>query len=204
MTISIAPGSVSNRRPAGCRAFSAPLRRCLQMTASVVSAGLLAAALAFGPSNARAQASDAATPVEATDSAQTMDEASTGDASAGAASPAEGRLSLELNNAVNDAGLCRLSYVAVNGTGQPLETVSYDVVVFDTNGQVSQFLVLQFGQLPAGKTKVVQFDLADQPCAGISRILVNDVAECETSQGSAAICMDALEPSSRTAITFDT
>ena len=202
MTISIAPGSVSDRQPTGRRVFSAPLRRRLQMAASVVVAGLFAAALAFGPSNARAQARDAATPAEATDSAQTMDEA--GDASAGAASPAEGRLSLELNNAVDDAGLCRLSYVAVNGTGQPLETVSYDVVVFDTNGQVSQFLVLQFGQLPAGKTKVVQFDLADQPCAGISRILVNDVAECETSQGSAASCMDALEPSSRTAITFDT
>ncbi|MBP0616740.1 hypothetical protein [Jiella mangrovi] len=115
-----------------------------------------------------------------------------------------GGLGLELNNAVDETGLCRLSYVAVNGTGEPLEKVSYDVVVFDGEGRVSSFLVLQFGQLPEGKTKVVQFDLADQPCSGISRILVNDVSECETAAGSATICMDALQPTSRTTIKFDT
>ncbi|ORE94947.1 hypothetical protein [Aurantimonas sp. 22II-16-19i] len=126
--------------------------------------------------------------------------------------PLEAGLALELNNAVDEAGVCRLSYVAVNRTGEALETVSYDVVVFDRNDRVSRFLVLQFGRLPEGKTKVVQFDLADQPCADISRILVNEVAECGTANGEvgngasggAAICMEALRPASRTAIVFDT
>ncbi|MBO0904491.1 hypothetical protein [Jiella sonneratiae] len=120
------------------------------------------------------------------------------------AAKAEAGLSLELNNAVDDAGVCRLSYVAVNRTGQQLEKLSYDVVVFDKDERVSRFLVLQFGQLPAGKTKVVQFDLADQACGAISRILVNDVSECDTGAGASTLCMDALRPTSRTAITFDT
>ncbi|MCQ0990458.1 hypothetical protein [Jiella marina] len=120
-----------------------------------------------------------------------------------------GPLDLELNNAVDAEGACRLSYVAVNRTGEPLEKISYDVVVFDKDQRVSRFLVLQFGRLAAGKTKVVQFDLADQPCTGISRILVNDVAECDGPQGSLArdtvpLCLERLEPRSRTDITFDT
>ncbi|WAP70232.1 hypothetical protein [Jiella pelagia] len=186
--------SVSNQQPAARRNFATALGRLVRMAAAGGSAALLAAGLTFGPSGALAQDSGAAAGA-----------ALTGGSTETTAQPeTQNRLSLELNNAVDEAGLCRLSYVAVNSTSQPLETVSYDVVVFDTNGQVSQFLVLQFGQLPAGKTKVVQFDLADQPCDGISRILVNDVAECQTSQGNAGICMDALSPSSRTAITFDT
>ncbi|MCE7027660.1 hypothetical protein [Jiella avicenniae] len=180
--------SRSSRRPAAPEKHPSSVGAFARTAGRIGSAALVAAGLALGGAPALAQ--DGGTP--------------TGDAATGTQPAAQNRLGLELNNAVDDAGLCRLSYVAVNGTGQPLEKVSYDVVVFDTNGQVSQFLVLQFGQLPAGKTKVVQFDLADQPCAGISRILVNDVAECETAQGSAAICMDALEPTSRTAITFDT
>ncbi|NDW06100.1 hypothetical protein [Jiella pacifica] len=174
------------------------IRQFVRTTAAVAPAALLVAGLALGAGSALAQESGAATQGAETGEAQT------GGTEAGAPPAAQSGLGLELNNAVDDAGLCRLSYVAVNDTGQPLAKVSYDVVVFDQNGQVSQFLVLQFGQLPAGKTKVVQFDLADQPCAGISRILVNDIAECETSQGSAGICMEALRPTSRTAITFDT
>ena len=182
--------SVSNQQPAARKNFAKALVR---MTAAVGSAALLSIGLAFGVGSALAQESGAAAAGAEASTAETTAQPET-----------QNRLSLELNNAVDEAGLCRLSYVAVNGTSQPLETVSYDVVVFDKNGQVSQFLVLQFGQLPAGKTKVVQFDLADQPCDGISRILVNDVAECQTSQGNAGICMEALSPSSRTAITFDT
>ena len=193
MKSTIKASSVSNRRPLGRRKNLAAFSRLARMSAYLGSSVLLAAGLTLGGAGALAQETGPATQDAATSAAE-----------AAAQPAADSRLGLELNNAVDEAGLCRLSYVAVNDTGQPLAKVSYDVVVFDQKGQVAQFLVLQFGQLPAGKTKVVQFDLADQPCAGISRILVNDVAECETSQGNAAICMDALSPTSRTAITFDT
>lgn len=114
----------------------------------------------------------------------------------------EKNFSLELNNANDVNGGCRLTYIAVNKTGTPLERTSYEVVVFDGDQKVSRFLVLEFGKLPVGKTKVVQFDLADQPCAGISRLLINDVAECTGSGGDSAVCMDNLATNTRTEIGF--
>mgnify|MGYP003667310846 CR=1 FL=1 len=113
--------------------------------------------------------------------------------------------SLELNSAAQtDAGSCRLTYVAVNGTKTPLGQTDFEVAVFDAEGVVSQFLVLKFGPLVAGKTKVLQFDFDQTPCDQISRIVVNNAPACtlaETGEQS-DICLKGLETSSRTAIQF--
>ncbi|MBC7156179.1 MAG: hypothetical protein H5U20_01545 [Rhodobacteraceae bacterium] len=78
-----------------------------------------------------------------------------------------------------------------------LETTAYDVVVFDAAGTVTSRLILEFGRLPEGKTKVVQFDIAAGGCAGISRLLLNDVEQCETAEGAVTACLDALVTTSR-------
>lgn len=121
-----------------------------------------------------------------------------------AAQEAASTFSLDLNNAADtDQGGCRLTYVATNGTGQALNAVSYQVAVFDAQGIVTDLLVLEFGNLIEGKTKVVQFDLAGRGCADISRITVNEVAECTLSDGSTGdFCMTGLETASRGAIQF--
>ncbi|MDT0681958.1 hypothetical protein RM543_04610 [Roseicyclus sp. F158] len=119
-----------------------------------------------------------------------------------ATAQAGGNFGLELNNAQAIDGGCRLTYVATNNTGSDLSTTSYEVAVFDQEGGVTQLLVLEFGELPAGKTKVVRFDLADQPCENISRLLVNNVAECTAAEGDAPDCMEALVTSSRSDIQF--
>ncbi|MCC5973142.1 MAG: hypothetical protein JJT81_03730 [Rubellimicrobium sp.] len=115
-----------------------------------------------------------------------------------------GEFGLELNNAAEiSTGGCRLTYVATNGTGDSLAQIAYEVAVFDAVGIVSRLLVLEFGALTPGRTKVVQFDLADQPCADISRIIVNDVASCALEGGgSGTACMDRLATGSRAAIQF--
>jgi hypothetical protein len=113
-----------------------------------------------------------------------------------------GSLSLELNNARETGGSCRLTYVAKNETDVPLEKTSYEIVVFDSDERVSQFLILEFGSLPAGKTKVVEFDFPNRGCAQISRILVNEVSECLSASGETSVCMDALRTSTRTEIAF--
>jgi hypothetical protein len=113
--------------------------------------------------------------------------------------------SLELNNAAETStGGCRLTYVATNRTGQALAKNSYEVAVFNSEGVVSRILVLEFGALTDGKTKVVQFDLADQGCSDISRIVVNAVSDCELADGSGQgdFCMSALVTSSRATIQF--
>lgn len=113
-----------------------------------------------------------------------------------------GNFGLELNNARAVENGCRLTYVATNNTGAELDKTSYEVAVFDKEGGVSRLLILEFGKLQNGKTKVVQFDLADQACDNISRLLVNSVAECTAADGSTPDCMAGLVTSSRTEIDF--
>jgi len=108
---------------------------------------------------------------------------------------------LELNSAADTAtGDCRLTYVATNRTAQSLSEASYEVAVFDANGIVTRILVLAFGALPEGKTRIVQFDIAGQSCGNTSRIVVNAVAACGTDDP--AICLDALTTASRAPIQF--
>ncbi len=113
-------------------------------------------------------------------------------------------LALELNTAADTAeGACRLTYVASNGLAAPLEMTSFQMAVFDADGAVTRLIVLDFGALPLGKTKVVQFDIPGQTCAQISRIIVNDVAQCTTT-GDAAVegCLTSLSTASRSTIQF--
>lgn len=114
----------------------------------------------------------------------------------------EKAISIELNDATNVDGACRLVFVAVNNSGIVLEKTSYDVVTFDATGKVGKSLTFQFGRLPVGKTKVVQFDLPQQTCETISRLLVNDVSECTVDGKASDICIDALTTSTRTQVAF--
>lgn len=110
---------------------------------------------------------------------------------------ATGHFELQLNTVEDIADTCRLTYVALNNTGTVLEQTAYDVVVFDADGAVTSRLILEFGRLPEGKTKVVQFDIAGGGCASISRLLLNDVEQCETTAGPVTSCIDGLVTSSR-------
>ncbi len=114
---------------------------------------------------------------------------------------------LELNGASNtDAGGCRLSFVARNSTGTGLQAAGWQVGIFDTAGIVSSILMLDFGAMPEGKTKIVLFELPGRSCDNISRVLVNDISQCQPDSGTdetqASICLDALETESRTDIEF--
>ncbi|OBY25639.1 hypothetical protein [Leisingera sp. JC1] len=124
----------------------------------------------------------------------------------GAALTAEETDQFQLDlNAVTEteAGDCRLTYVAANQSGTALERASYQIALFDGEGVVSRLLVLEFGALVEGKTKVLQFDLAGTPCGAISRIVVNDAPACTASDGSESpLCMSNLAASSRTPIQF--
>ena len=120
----------------------------------------------------------------------------------GSAIAQEESFDLELNNAADVEGNCRLTFVAANNTSFGLTTTSYEVAIFDGEGRVSDLLVLEFGDLPVQKTKVVQFDLPEKQCEDISRIVVNSAAECISGDDSQGVCMSAISTSTRTAIEF--
>ena len=116
-----------------------------------------------------------------------------------------GTFDLELNSAAEtEDGSCRLTYVAANRSELAFDRTAFQVGIFDAEGTVTRLLVLEFGALVGGKTKILQFDLAGQTCASISRIVVNDTAACTLSDGSGEsdFCGTGLVASSRTAIQF--
>lgn len=108
-----------------------------------------------------------------------------------------GNIEIELNTAADVDGGCRLTYVITNSSTTSLDKVSYEVAVYDTEGIVKKLLVLEFGFLPSGKTRVVQFDLPEQQCVGVSRILVNGPVECASGGTEQTICRDQQILSSR-------
>ncbi|MGR3366197.1 MAG: hypothetical protein ACU0CC_08860 [Sagittula sp.] len=119
--------------------------------------------------------------------------------------PASDLFKLELNAAAETGnGNCRLTYVAENNSGTALDRTEYEVAIFDGEGVVTRLLVLKFGALIDGKTRVLQFELPGAACSDISRIVINDSSACIDAEtgNEADVCMSALSASSRTAIQF--
>lgn len=108
-----------------------------------------------------------------------------------------GNFELELNTATAVEAACRLTFVATNNTGTALTKTAFEVAAFNAEGVVSQILVLEFGEMPLAKTRVVQFDLPDTKCEALSRLLVNAQDSCEAADGPQDICLKSLSASSR-------
>lgn len=119
------------------------------------------------------------------------------------AAAADKAVAIELNKVTNAESGCRLTFVVKNDTPSLLEKTSYEIAAFDARKTVMKLLVFEFGRLPAGKTKVVEFALAGVGCDGISRILVNNSPECVADGAASTICLDALRTTSLTQIVFD-
>lgn len=159
---------------------------------------------------------------------QAQTAATEADAGATSADTAAG-IALELNNAADitqqvagtdgaaptEQTACRMTYVIANRSPESLRAATWQVGVFDGAGVVRALLLLGFGELPAGKTKIGVFDIPGWPCDDISRIIVNDVAECtpadavpvtaasgETGYPQSGICLTGLTTSSRSDIEF--
>lgn len=114
-----------------------------------------------------------------------------------------GKISLELNQLQPSAdGGCRLSIIATNGLERPVDHLGLEMVAFDKDGLVDQFLRLKFSRISAGKTKILQFDLAGKACDGLSRLHVNNVMDCVPPSITDVHCPDLLSLSNRTAIQF--
>lgn len=116
-----------------------------------------------------------------------------------AAGPA---IALELNGAQASEKGCRFTFVVTNGLKAELERAAYEIALFDAGGVVDRLAVLDFKDLPAGKTKVTRFDLTGVDCAAVSRILVNGSTACVGAGVEPTACMRQLDPRSKTAIQF--
>lgn len=118
-------------------------------------------------------------------------------AAAQSADDAPPRLSLELNALQDAGGACRLTFVARNGTGAAIDRAVYEAVIFDQSGGVVRLSLFDFRDLPAARPRVRQFDLPDQSCDGIGRVLINGANACVVGDTESDVCEGALALTSR-------
>lgn len=111
-------------------------------------------------------------------------------------------LTIELNSLQPSDEGCRFSFVVGNGLDTDIEKVAYEMVLFDAAGLVERMTVLDLKDVPAGKTRVRQFDLAGAECANISRVLVNDAKACAGPGLDPAACMRRLKTSTKAQVAF--
>ena len=111
-------------------------------------------------------------------------------------------ITLELNGAEPSDKGCRLTFVVNNGLGAELTKAAFEIALYNKSGVVDRLTVLDFKELPAGKTKVTRFDLTGVDCAKISRILVNHATECVGEGVEPGACLRKLKTAAKTEITF--
>ncbi|UVC12774.1 hypothetical protein [Mesorhizobium onobrychidis] len=111
-------------------------------------------------------------------------------------------LTLELNGAQPSDKGCRLTFVVNNTLGADLSKAAFEIALFNEAGVVDRLTVLDFKDLPAGKTKVTRFDLAGADCAKVSRVLINSATECAGTGIQPDACMRGLKTETKTGIAF--
>ena len=120
----------------------------------------------------------------------------------GLAQEAPPSLDLELNALRPTETGCRITFLATNGLGAPLDRTAIETALFDADGAIDRIVTLDFKGLVEGKTKVLQFELADLLCDRIGRVLINDISACEGAGLAPTACLDNLKTTTRPGIAF--
>ncbi len=114
----------------------------------------------------------------------------------------EPALVLQLNAAQPSEKGCRLTFVVTNNLGAELSKAAFEIALFNEAGVVDRLTVLDFSELPEGKTQVTRFDLSGTDCSKVSRILVNHATECVGTGVDPKACLRQLKPETRSGIAF--
>jgi hypothetical protein len=116
---------------------------------------------------------------------------------------AEGRLAIELNKLEDTDEGCRSLFVFDNETGHELNRFQVDLILFDREGVYAKQLLLDMAPLYEDKKVLASFLLAEDPCASIGSVLINDVPWCENGAGATVDCVKLLEVESRTEVPLE-
>lgn len=106
-------------------------------------------------------------------------------------------LSLELNAVQDVSGACRFTFMAQNNTDADIDKAVFETVIFDTSGAVVRLALFDFRELPEGRPRVRQFDVAGMTCETIAQTLINGTNTCVVDGANSDICSDGLTLSSR-------
>ena len=111
-------------------------------------------------------------------------------------------LALELNAVQPSQKGCRLTFVVMNGLGTKVSRAAFEVALFNDLGVVDRLTVLDFRDLPSGKTKVARFELAGTDCSKVTRVLINGATDCQGDGVAPEACMNQLRTTAKARIEF--
>jgi hypothetical protein len=94
-------------------------------------------------------------------------------------------------------------FVFDNETGHELNRFQVDLILFDREGVYAKQLLLDMAPLYEDKKVLASFLLAEDPCASIGSVLINDVPWCENGAGATVDCVKLLEVESRTEVPLE-
>ena len=113
-----------------------------------------------------------------------------------------GQLKLELNRLQPQPEACRTYLLFANELGDGFNKLVLDLVFFDKDGIIARRSLVDAAPLPAAKTVVKIFDVANVDCANLGKVLLNAVQECETDGAKIEDCLSVVSLSSRADVTF--
>jgi hypothetical protein len=116
---------------------------------------------------------------------------------------AEAELLIELNKLEDTEQGCRSLFLFDNATGHELNRFRVDLILFDQDGVYAKQLLLDMAPLYEDKKVLASFLLAEEPCASIGSILVNDLPWCENGSGAELDCVPLLKVESRTDVPLE-
>ncbi|MDX3927108.1 MAG: hypothetical protein QHC90_15035 [Shinella sp.] len=112
-------------------------------------------------------------------------------------------LTVELNTLAPSQRGCLFTFVAANNLETSVSKVSFEFVVFNEKNTVERMVVLDFRDLPQGKTKVRQFDLPGTKCENVKHLLINDAPVCQGDGLAEGACMAGIVTRSNASATFE-
>jgi hypothetical protein len=122
----------------------------------------------------------------------------------------DGKLTVELNGAGNVGSDCRLTFVVTNRTTVELDDVSFTFALYEERDgkpsvdAKSGLFLFEFGSLPKGKNRVLQFDVKDKDCDIVTRISSNGAVDCQAGGVQDAICdKNLVQRRGATSVIFD-
>lgn len=112
------------------------------------------------------------------------------------------RLAVELNALKPAGSSCQMALLFTNQLEADVQALSLELVVFDGKGIMDRVLRVKSSDLPAGKMRLMLFNLEDLECASVGSILVNDMTGCQGPGLSAQVCAEAVSASHKTSVPF--
>lgn len=109
---------------------------------------------------------------------------------------------IELNKMEQVDGACRAYLLFENDTGQRFDSFRLELILFNADGVIDRRIAVDASPLRSDKSVVKLFDLSGLSCESISRVLLNDVSACAVDGAERNDCIDIIEPSTRTAVSF--